>query len=44
MVLAPEVEGLLHDVVEGLRLRFLTTQFILSHAFPSGHTALAGVE
>ena len=44
MVLTPEVDGLLHDVVERLRPRFLTTPFIRSHTFQSSHTALAGVE
>ena len=44
MVLAPEAEGFLHDVVEGMRLCWLTTQLALWDAFPSGHYALISVE
>jgi hypothetical protein len=44
MMLAPEVEGLLHDLVERMRLCFLTTQYAPWDAFASSHGALVLVE
>jgi hypothetical protein len=40
MLLAPEAAGLLHDFVEGMRTRLLTTQFAPWRAFQSDHDDL----
>jgi hypothetical protein len=44
MMFAPEAEGLLDDLVEGMRDRFLTTQFAPWRAVQSGYDDLESVE
>ncbi len=44
MMPAPKAEGLLDDLVERMRNRCLTTQFVLRRAFQSGHCDLKSVE